>query len=110
MSNLSELKAREKAFESKFAHDEALKFKVAARRNMKIGLWVAEAMGKVDYDAESYAKTVVLADLQEPGAEDVIRKLLADVSNVGLIIGEIDIRQKMAEFYIEAAEEVQQEV
>ncbi len=106
---MSGLNERRKAFEDKFAHDEALRFRVEARRNKKIGLWVADAMGKVGDEADSYAKTVVLADLKEAGGEDVIRKLRADVANVGLIIGEIDIRQKMTEFYIEAAEEIENE-
>ena len=106
---MSGLNERRKDFEDKFAHDEALRFRVEARRNKKIGLWVADAMGKVGDEADSYAKTVVLADLKEAGGEDVIRKLRADVANVGLIIGEIDIRQKMTEFYIEAAEEIENE-
>jgi len=56
-------KDREKGFESKFAHDEEMRFKVMNRRNKLLGLWAAAEMGKSGADAETYAKasTVPLA-------------------------------------------------
>ena len=66
---------REDAFESKFAHDAELQFKAEARRNKLLGLWAAALLGKTGDDAEEYAKTVVAADLDHAGHEDVFRKI-----------------------------------
>ncbi|UWQ89535.1 DUF1476 domain-containing protein [Aliisedimentitalea scapharcae] len=70
---------RESAFEAKFAHDEEMQFKAQARCNKLLGLWAAELMGKSGDDAEAYAKTVVIADFEEAGHEDVVRKITADL-------------------------------
>ena len=72
---------RERAFENKFAHDEEMLFKATARRNKLTGLWAAELMGKSGDEAEAYAKTVVIADFEEAGHEDVVRKLAADLGD-----------------------------
>ncbi|MGF1606498.1 MAG: DUF1476 domain-containing protein [Rhodothalassiaceae bacterium] len=69
---------RERAFETKFARDEETKFRVRARRDRLVGLWAAEKLGMRGEAAKDYAATVVKADFEEPGDEDVIRKLLAD--------------------------------
>ena len=70
---------REKAFENKFAHDAELQFKVNARRNKLLGLWVAEKLGKTGADAEAYAKDVVMSDFEKPGFDDVLAKISGDV-------------------------------
>ena len=80
---------RENAFENKFAHDAELAFKVVARRNKLLGLWAAEQLGLAGEAAETYARSVVAADLEEAGDEDVIRKLMADLAGVGIGDGEI---------------------
>ena len=36
---------RKKSFEKKFAHDEELKFKVAAKRNKYLGEWASQKLG-----------------------------------------------------------------
>ncbi|MBB97657.1 MAG: aldolase [Rhodobacteraceae bacterium] len=72
---------RERAFENKFAHDEEMLFKATARRNKLTGLWAAELMGKSGDEAEAYAKTVVIADFEEAGHEDVVRKLSGDLGD-----------------------------
>jgi hypothetical protein len=74
---------RKDAFENKFAHDEALRFKATARRNKLFGLWVAEQLGKTGADADAYAKSVVLADFEEAGDADVIRKVSQDLQAAG---------------------------
>ncbi len=70
---------RERAYEAKFAHDEDLIFKAEARRNRLLGEWAAEILGKSGDDARSYALTVVTSDFNEPGDEDVYRKIAADL-------------------------------
>ena len=69
---------REEGFEKKFAHDEELKFKATARRNKLLGMWAAEKLGMTGPAAEAYAKEVVVADFEEPGDEDVFRKIRRD--------------------------------
>lgn len=70
---------RERAAEAKFAHDEELEFRAIARRHKLLGLWAAELMGKKGPDAQAYALEVVKADFAEPGHEDVVRKVAADL-------------------------------
>lgn len=94
---------RENAFESKFAHDEAMKFRAEARRNKLLGLWAAELLGKSGEAAAVYAREVVAADFEEAGDEDVYRKLAGDL---GARADEAVIRAKMAELMIEARRQV----
>ncbi|MBX6329142.1 MAG: DUF1476 domain-containing protein [Pseudolabrys sp.] len=95
---------REEGFEKQFAHDEELKFKAIARRNKLIGLWAAGLLGKSGAEAESYAKEVVLADIEHAGEEDVIGKLVKDLAPTG--ITEPEIRAKMSEMFTQALAQV----
>lgn len=98
---------REKAFEKKFAHDAEMVFKAAARRNKLLGLWLAPQLGEADADA--YAKTVVVADLEEDGDEDVMRKVMADIAAKGASVTEADVRAKLAELGAEAKAQIMAE-
>ena len=75
---------RERAFETKFAHDEEMKFRIIARRNRLLGEWAARQMGLTEAEAESYAKDVVRSDFEEAGEDDVIRKVLGDLTAAGV--------------------------
>ena len=85
---------RERAFEAKFAHDAEMQFRAEARRNKLVGLWAAELLGKTGEDALAYARSVIEHDLHEPGIEDVIAKLSADLGDRA---SDATIRAKMAE-------------
>jgi hypothetical protein len=98
---------REDAFEKKFAHDEELKFKANARRNKHLGMWAAEKLGKTGADAESYAKSVVMADFEEAGDDDVLRKVKADFDQAGIEQSEHQIRRTMDELMAKAITEIQ---
>ena len=102
---MSSFDERKDAFEKRFAHDEELRFKATARRNKQLGLWAAGKLGKTGDGAEAYAKSVVLADFEEAGDEDVMRKVKTDLAATG--VSEAEIRAKMAELLVKAAEEVQ---
>jgi len=95
---------RQKAFENKFAHDQDMRFKAMARRNKLLGLWAAEKLGKSGADADEYAKSVVLADFDEPGDEDVFRKVRGDLD---ASVSDSEIRGQMTTLLARAAEEVQ---
>jgi hypothetical protein len=93
---------RERAEEAKFAMDEDTQFRVTARRNRLLGQWAAQQMGLSDVEAEAYAKAVVQADFEEAGDEDVIRKLLGDLTSAGVDVAEGDIRAALEAKMIEA--------
>jgi hypothetical protein len=95
---------RKDAFERKFAHDEELRFKALARRNKLLGLWVADKLGKTGADADAYAKSVVLADFEEAGHEDVFRKVRGDLD---ASVSDTEIRTQMDTFLAQAAQEIQ---
>jgi hypothetical protein len=93
---------RERAFENKFAHDAEMQFKAEARRNKLFGFWVAEILGKTGDEAEDYAKSVVIADLQEAGDEDVFRKVWADLQAAKATVDEKTVRERMRALLTEA--------
>jgi len=74
---------RQKAFEQKFEHDQELRFKANSRRNKLLGLWAADLMGKTGDQAESYAREIVVADLEKPGHDDVVERLVRDLGAAG---------------------------
>jgi hypothetical protein len=86
---------REEGFEKKFAHDQELLFKANARRNKMLGLWAAEKMGLSGPAAEAYAKEVVVADFEEAGDDDVLRKVRKDFDAKGVALSDQEIRKIM---------------
>lgn len=97
---------REKSFEAKYKQDQEFAFKVTARRNKLLGLWLAGAFGLQGEAAEDYAKEVVIADLDEPGDEDVIRKVMADIQARGTDISEADVRSTLVAMQTSAREQM----
>ena len=104
---MSSFDDRETSFENKFKHDKELEFKATARRNKLLGLWAAELLGISGAEAEAYAKSVVVADFEEAGDEDVLRKVKNDFALANVATAETEIRQVMTELLIKAAEEIQ---
>jgi hypothetical protein len=97
---------RKDTFEKKFAHDEELRFKATARRNKLLGLWAADKLGKQGAEAEAYAKSVVMADFEEAGDDDVLRKVRADLEANGAVQGEAELRRVMVDLLERAIDEV----
>ena len=97
---------RQEGFENKFAHDEELRFKAEARRNKMLGAWAAEKLGHTGEAAADYAKSVMLADFEEPGDEDVYRKVKADFEAANLDVSEHQLRREMAEMMDTVIEEI----
>ena len=100
---------RKNAFETKFALDEELRFRATARRNRLLGLWAAERLGKTGPEAKAYARSVVAADFEEPGDEDVIRKVRGDLEAAGLDESETQVRRMMDELMVRAVREIRSE-
>ncbi|HMO67552.1 MAG TPA: DUF1476 domain-containing protein [Novosphingobium sp.] len=99
---MTDFKDRERAEEAHFALEEETQFRIAARRNRLLGQWAAEKMGLSAVEAEAYAKSVVQADFEEAGDEDVIRKLLGDLTAAGVDITEADIRTALEAQQVQA--------
>ena len=93
---------RERAFESMYARDQEMQFKIVARRNRLLGHWAARKMGLTEAESEAYAKDVIRADFEEAGDEDVIRKLLGDLTSAGIDIDEAAIREALEHKTVEA--------
>jgi hypothetical protein len=97
---------REEGFEKKFAHDEELRFKANARRNKMLGLWAAEKLGISGDAANAYAKEVIMADFEEAGDDDVLQKVMKDLTAKGVAATEQDVRRTMIDLMEKAINEI----
>jgi hypothetical protein len=100
---------REKAFERKFAHDQDLRFRATARRNKLFGLWAAEKLGLSDAEAGEYAKSVIRADFQEPGDDDVLRKVKGDFDAKGVDQSYDQLLSTLTDMMAEALRQIESE-
>ena len=107
---MSSFDERESSFENKFKHDKELEFKATARRNKLLGLWAANLLGVHGADAEAYAKSVVRADMEKPGDQDVVDKLLGDFKERGIDMSEHRLRKQMTELMSAAVSQIKSEV
>ncbi|MGJ8527698.1 DUF1476 domain-containing protein [Maritalea sp.] len=104
---MSGLDDRKKAEEARYAHDEALKFKIEARRNKLLGQWAAGQMGiSAASEIDAYAAAVIASDFEEAGDEDVFRKVRGDFDAKNVAMSDDDLRAKMRSLYVEAEEQV----
>lgn len=103
---MSRFDDRERAFETKFAHDEEMKFRITARRNRLLGEWAARQMGLSAEETESYAKDVVRSDFEEAGDHDVVRKVLGDLTTAGIDTSEEAIGEALRNKEIDARRQI----
>ena len=101
---------RERAEEAKFARDDDMAFRILARRNRLLGRWAAQKMGLTAEETDAYAKEVVQAEFEEAGDEDVIRKVLGDLTSAGCEVDEAGVRAALEEKSIEARRQLMGEV
>jgi len=97
---------RERAAENHFALEGDVAFRVAARRNKLVGQWAAQQMKLSPEEAEAYVKAVVHSDFQEAGDEDVVRKILGDLTAAGVDIDDSAVRAALAEQHIVARQQL----
>jgi hypothetical protein len=97
---------REKGEEARFALTAEMAFKAEARRNRLLGIWAAELMGLEGDAAKAYAADVVAADFTSAGAEDVFKKVSADLKAKDLTVPDALIRQKMAQLVAVAKQQI----
>ena len=100
---------REEGFERKFALDEEMRFRANARRNKLLGQWAAEKLGLTGAEADAYTKSVVAADFEEAGDDDVFRKVRKDFDAKGVAQSDHQIRRTMDELLGKAVQQLQAE-
>ena len=96
---------KEKSFEKKFAMDEELQFKLAARSNKYLGEWVSSELGKNEEEKKNYIQDIIRADMEEAGSEDVFRKIKKDFQVASVSIEDSEIRDQMAKALLRAKED-----
>src|ERR1700759_3331835 len=94
---------REEGFEKQFAHDEELKFKATARRDRLLGQWAAEKLGITGAEADAYAKSVVIADID---THDPAAKIRQDFDAKGVKETDEQIRRMMVDLMARAITEI----
>ena len=96
---------REKSFEKKFAKDQELQFKVAARSNKYLAEFVCSRLGKPDQEKQAYTQEIIKADMQEAGSEDVFRKIKKDFQEASISIDDSEIRDQIEKAFSRAKED-----
>ena len=102
---MNKFNEREKSFENKFAKDEELKFKLAARSNKYLGEWVSSELGKNEEEKKNYIQEIIKADMEEAGSEDVFRKVRKDFKIASISIEDSEIRVQMEKALSRAKED-----
>ncbi len=92
---MSKFDEREKSFEKKYASDEELKFKIAARSTKYLGEWAGSKLGKNEVETRNYIQEIIKADMEEAGQEDVFRKIKKDFQTASISVEESEIRDEM---------------
>lgn len=77
--------------------DTAERDLVALHRNLLFGLWVADRLGRRKGDAEAYAWSVHFADLAAPGHDDLLGKVMADLTARGLGVRPEVLRERLSD-------------
>ena len=101
---MNDFNDREKGFERKFANDQEVEFKINAKRNKLLAIWVANILKLNEEQKKNYIADVIKSDFQEAGDEDVFKKIKKDLT--GKNIQDAEIRQKMSEFLEAAKKEI----
>ena len=102
---MNKFNEREKSFEKKFAKDQELQFKVAARSNKYLGEWISSKLGKNDEDKKNYIQEIIRADMEEEGSEDVFRKVKKDFLAASIAMEDSEIRNQMEKALLRAKED-----
>lgn len=106
---MSDMNDREKAFETKYALDQEVMFRIEARASKLFALWLAEKMGLSGDDAKVFAGSVVSANLDEPGFEDVKRAVRPVIAEKGLTLSEDELDAQLDHFMEEARLQIMEE-
>jgi len=98
---------REKGYEGKFAHDQELMFKVHARRDKLLALWVAPQLGLARAAAEEYGRSLAMGAHEKQHEDKLVARLSKDLADKGVTISEHQLRKKIAELNDEARAQIE---
>ncbi len=98
------LQEQERNFENEYSLTAEKRFRIIARRNKLLGLWLAQEL-LID-DPEAYAFEIIAADFEQPGDQDVVDKVMYDIQKCNAPISEQDIRKKLLHFFNIATQEM----
>jgi hypothetical protein len=96
---------REKSFEKKFANDQELQFKIAARSNKYLAEFAGSRLGKSEEEKKVYTQEIIKADMEEAGSEDVFKKIKNDFKLASIDIGDQEIRNEIEKALLRAKED-----
>ncbi len=99
---------REKGEEFRYEIEQEIQFKAESRRNRLLGEWLAHKFGMTSGDSGAYVKEVLAADLNKPGTDDVVRKVMKDIEDRGAGISEDEVRAEMERLFSVALEQVKE--
>ena len=102
---MNKFEEREKSFEKKFAKDQELQFKIAARSNKYLAEWAVAKLGKNNEEIQNYTQEIIKADMEESGNEDVFRKIKKDFKLASIGAEDSEIRNQMEKALIRAKED-----
>ena len=103
---MSAFEERKKKNEQKFVLEAQQEFKAEARRNKFLGKWAADLFGLDEEATKTYILSVITADMEEAGDDDVFRKVKGDFEAQGVEVSDEGLREKMDEFMAQAREEI----
>ena len=102
---MNKFEDRKKSFEKKFAKDQELQFKIAAKSNKYLAEFVSSKLGKTSKEKQNYVLEIIKADMEEAGTEDVFRKIKQDFKTASLSIDDSEIREQMEKALLRAKED-----
>ncbi len=97
---------RENAFESHFAFEEELDFRVKARRDRLVAEWAGGLMGLEGDELETYVVSVIRADLREPGDHEIYQKVLSDFGARNVSVRPTEVRERIEQLQITARDQL----
>ncbi len=100
---------KKKGLEKKIDLDTQKKFKVTAIRNKSLGKWAAEQLGLENSKIDDYIDEVIMADFNEPGHEDVIKKILDDFEKAKINITYYEIEEILFKYEKEAINKISEQ-
>ena len=102
---MNKFNEREKSFEKKFQMDQELQFKVQSRSIKYIAEFVCSRLGTPEKEKQNYIQEIIKADMEEPGQEDVFRKIKRDLQASSINIDDSEIRSQMEKALLRAKED-----
>lgn len=100
---------REKGYEAKFKLDEEMKFKALSRGNKMLAEWLGAKFGMTAAEQQVYGKELAMADLDKPGHDDLLDKVMKDAEKRKIQISRPDVEREMKRCHAAAFDQIVRE-